>query len=152
MFRVMRCLKCGHVMAGQDDFVERIMERINQNAKLIERLHGGKQRILIQENALLRTYFKQILHWQNEEYQRRDLNRAKIGAITRYIHEHNLLTNEELEAIYDSAEEHQMKLLEQSSYELKRLYGEFENICNNHTNADPTANAAINKLSKGEKK
>ncbi len=150
MFRVLRCIKCGHVLVGENDFVERIMDQYMRNIKIAEKSRKYRNTMLA-ENAMLRSYFKQILHWQNEEHQRRDLNRMKISVINKYIRDHHLISDEEMVKLYQGAEEMQKRQLEQASAELKRLYGEYESVCVNKTKSDPTANAAIDELSKGGK-
>lgn len=152
MFRILRCLKCGHVIAGEDSFVENIMDQYFGNLKIAEHSSNRKRHLLLAENGMLRSYFKQILHWQNESIQRRDLNRAKIKILNDYIRKHNLIPDDILFGLYDQAEEHQKKMQEQASKELQRLYGEFESICSNRSKADSTANMVIRKITKGENK
>lgn len=154
MFKAMRCQKCGHVMAGEDDFIQRYMEKYNQNVNEIKHTRDVQyKRALVSENAMLRDYLKQILHWQNEVNVRQNLHIFQLKVLKDYIKENQLMPEQKMYEILDSARDQQNKALEKYSAHLQELYGEFENICTNHSKPDPTANAAIGSvMKKGKKK
>ena len=85
MFRVIRCIKCGHVMAGEDTFVQNLMERYNLNTKKIKNARGSYLQALIQENSMLRSYLRQILHWQHEMNYHQDIAQYKLRALLEYV-------------------------------------------------------------------
>lgn len=151
MFRVIKCIKCGHVMAGEDVFIQKFMERYNQNTKKIKRAYGPYLRELVQENAMLRSYMRQILHWQNEQIVHSDLDSYKLQSLIKFIKDKKLITDDEMQKILDRAKELQNIRLQKDGEKLKELYGEFESILSNKSNSDPTANSAIGSVMKGVK-
>ncbi|MCQ2581893.1 MAG: hypothetical protein MJ170_02825 [Alphaproteobacteria bacterium] len=151
MFRVIRCIKCGHVMAGEDTFVQNLMERYNLNTKKIKNARGSYLQALIQENSMLRSYLRQILHWQHEMNYHQDIAQYKLRALLEYVKAKKIMQEDDITKILNRAEELQKQRLMQDAEKLKELYGDFESFCANRTKSDPTASAAIGSAMKGGK-
>lgn len=143
MFKVLRCPKCDHVITGQDEFVENIMERYNHNLQKLRFVPGMRGQRLLQENSMLKSYLKQVLHFRSEiemcQIENRYLNKELIA----YLLNNGLMTAEKVNELHEIAREKMNKSLEARSKELEKVYGDFNSIFSNVIKSDPTLAAAM---------
>ena len=145
MFKVLRCPKCDHVITGQDEFVENIMERYNHNLRKLKYVKGTKNQLLLQENSLLKSYLKAVLHHRSEVEMCQIENRYFNTTLIAYILDNGLMTAEKVNELHEIAREKMNKSLEARSKELEKVYGDFNSIFSNAIKADPTLAAVMRK-------
>lgn len=145
MFKVLRCPKCDHVITGQDEFVENVMQRYDDNLRKLTYARGAKNQQLLQENAMLKSYLKQVIHYRSE------IDRATCKAtyfnriLIQYMSDNGLITKEKMDELGELATERMNKSLEKHSKELERIYGDYNSIFNNAIKSDPTLAAVMRK-------
>ncbi len=145
MFKVLRCPKCDHVITGQDEFVENIMKRYEHNLRKLPFAKGAKWHQLSQENSLLKTYLKQVLHHRSELERQRYKSKFVSKILKSYCLENGLISEEKMSELHEIAEKEMNKFYEKQSKELERVYGDFNSIFSNKIKSDPTVNAVMRK-------
>ena len=140
MFNVLRCPQCGHVITGQDDFINNIKSLIDKN---IAKYNKKPNPMLLQENSVLKSYMKQVLHNQQCLETTKIESRQMMMALMAYGREKGFINDEALEIIRKNAREKRDKDISEASKKLEAVYGDFNNIYFNANKPDPTADKAI---------
>ena len=140
--KMLYCRRCGTAIISDETLLQSIIDQMNAVNEKIPRAKGIEKTELIHEVSQYKTMYKALVHnITSKEY---------AEAVTPYIlHEmldivrsKHLLTEAEINQIYDSGKRKAQKTAEQLRKKEKLIYGTFEAL-SNRTKPDPTANAAI---------
>ena len=146
MFNVLRCQKCGHVITGQDDFMNTIAERVNRNILKMRNADDFERQVLIQENAMYSHYLKNVLDVQYRLKKLELKDTAFLEEILAYCRTYKILDKATLDYLREAAHKKQRMQAKNVSKELERIYGDYWNCCNNRTMPDPTARKALKRV------
>lgn len=140
MFSVLKCPKCGHVITGAHDFIREITERIQINS---DKFRKNKDPMLLQENALLRSYMKQVLHNQTEIERYKIRSAAMLHEVIKYGKDQGFLTVDALRQLQEKADIETASRMAAASKKIEQIYGDYGNYCSNAIKPDPTAQSVV---------
>lgn len=145
--RLVKCRKCGATITTDDTIAERMMDRIDELNALARK--DPKNRTTYQQQAsAVKKLMTQILHRTAalDEQNRRLIYEHK--QLVHYVLDNGLVSKEKLIELDEIARVQATIADRNDEAEIRRLYGEFENITINRTKVDPTADQAFRRRHK----
>lgn len=136
--RLIKCRKCGATIATDETFIQRMLDDINiLSEKAIKDKRNANS--YLQQASAIRKIMQQYLHTTaNMDEQKREL-RCKLSILWNYVHDNNLIEEEKLFELMNTAEAIAEQRIKQEEERVNELYRGFENITINRTKVDPTA-------------
>lgn len=163
--RMIRCKKCGTMVASEDGLLERIMDEAREERKLAEEEDSKANEFTAKANKLLSAakrlnmsaknrrdnakqldkFANQIQHQTTQLESRRVLKEREMIVLSKYLLENNMMTREELDKISEVAK-HEAEIKEvEDQRQLDLLYKSYSNYTGNKTKNDTTYKRAVNK-------
>ncbi|MCQ2147509.1 MAG: hypothetical protein MJZ16_08340 [Bacteroidales bacterium] len=139
--KLIKCRKCGSVVCTDSEFLQNLMDYIDEETKEMERQWGKRYEGTKQRISTYKSLLKSYMHSMNVLTDSRIQNDFQLIAFLKYIRENRLMTEDEITEVRNkaltTADEH-IKAAEQ---EVKRIYGVAKDLRVSHK--DPTAEQAI---------
>lgn len=147
--KLLRCRKCGAVITTQDSMIESMMEEVKRLNSLAEKdakyNKGRLKSVYQQQSSQIFKLMKQIIHLTSQMDEHSRLLENEKSVLVYYLRTNGLITDEKLLDLEEKARKRVKEKNARDEAEIQMIYGKFNSICQNRTNADPTANAALKK-------
>lgn len=150
--RLIHCKKCGAALVTEDALIERMNDAIHElNEKARHSKNGKVAKSYLAEAASVMKMMKGIIHNTAQLEDRKVTCAAELSEIVHYVKENNLISDEKLSELRETARERARIRNEENQKEIDRLYGKYKGlyIPSNNTKSDKTANRAIRNAEKG---
>lgn len=142
--RLVKCKKCGTPIMMDSYIVEQMfiaMQECNEKARKSK--NNIDKMSYLQEAKQISKMITQIQHRTTQIEERKTTYLCQLSALVHYIRENNLISDDVLSEIKDTAREQARIKNEADTKVIKRIYGEFENTMTNRSVKDTTANKAL---------
>lgn len=142
--RMIRCNKCGTMVASSDTALERMMDEAREERKLAKKEEIEGNRLLLsaknrRENAKqLDKLANQIRHRYCQIEERKTTLVSEMGEICHYILTNDLITPEKLDELRAKARADAKIKNEADEREIEALYKDYSGYTGNRTKPDPT--------------
>lgn len=147
--RLIRCRKCGTTVTTDESLLENMIEQMNDcNENARNHKDRSARNSYIQQASQISKFISQIQHRTTELERRKIIKEYKLSGLSRYLKENNIMTQEEINEIYDIEEKKALIKNKNDEDDIKKLFGSYRNSMVNRTNRDSTANIAINNMAK----
>jgi hypothetical protein len=137
--KIIRCHKCGASVVSEETMIESMMGYMKE---CTDKARKTKNNSYLQEASQIKNLITQILHRQTR-IEDRKINKTFLGTLIEYIHTNNLITDEKLNELENTAIEKAKINIEKDEKAIKQMYGDFESMLTNRTKKDPTSKKAI---------
>lgn len=144
--RLMRCRKCGTIMATENTILENMMDKIDElTEKAYKCKRQSDKQIYLEQIKVINKMMTSIRHTYAQIDERKMLLSSENAEIVRYIRSNHLITDEKLDELREIAKQKAKEKNEKDQKEIERVYGTYKSTYDpfNRTKSDPTANAAI---------
>ncbi len=164
--RMIRCKKCGTMIASEDTILERIMDEAREERRISENELKKANELIEKGNSLvfkgnkilassnthknnakqLDKLATQIMHMTTQLEVRKGEKEKEKSVLVQYLLENNLITEEKLNELDGIAKEQNRIAIEKDQRELDLLYKSYSDYTGNRTKSDPTYKKANKKL------
>lgn len=157
--RMIRCKKCGTMIASEDTILERIMDEAREERSISENELRKANELIEKGNKILASsnthknnakqldkLATQIMHMTTQLEVRKGEKEKEKSILVQYLLENNLITKEKLNELDAIAKEQNRIAIERDQRELDLLYKSYSDYTGNRTKSDPTYKKANKKL------
>lgn len=154
--KMIRCRKCGTMVASEDSIIERIMDEVREERKLaIKELKKGNalkkngKTILGDELIIsskermknasqLEKFQRQLMHQQTQLVWRSELKERQFSVLVRYLFDNHLITEEKLNELETIAIKEAENNAKEEERKIDLIYKSYSDYTSNRTKADTT--------------
>ena len=128
---------------SSDTLLSNMQEEYNQLRKLHQRARGIEKQVIVQQMSHITKIMRQVLHNTETLELKKTEAFYELRVLKEYLIDNGIVNQDILDDIQANARAKAKERVAETEKALKRLYGEFKNICSNNTKSDPTAREAI---------
>lgn len=163
--RMIRCKKCGTMVASEDGLLERIMDEAREERRLAEEEDSKANDFTSKANNLLiiakklnmsaknrrdnakqlDKFANQIQHQTTQLESRKILKEKQMGVLAKYLLDNNIMTQDKLDELSEIAIIEAKEKEAEDQRQLDLLYKSYSDYTGNKTKKDTTYKKAVSK-------
>ena len=140
--KMLYCRKCGAAMFSDETLAQTILDKVHEATNRASHGPGKYRAVALQEAAEYRSMYKALMHNITQKEYAETVTPLILRAMTDEVKRRGLLTDEEIETIYEDGKALALARKTKAEREERLIYGQFETACN-RSKPDPTADKAI---------
>lgn len=156
--RMIRCKKCGTMVASEDGLLERIMDEAREERQFSQKEEAEASRLEAKVKQLrisaknrrdnakqLDKFANQIQHQTTQLESRKNLKERQMSVLCRYLIENNIVTEEKLVELGEIAKRESDEKEREDQRQLDLIYKSYSDYTGNKTKSDITFKKATSR-------